>query len=184
MPKKPPPRNLTPEEQAAWQAAAGLVTPLRAREKKTKPVKAPQRPVSHERPARADMPYSRKPQQPLGKGQYDGVDKSTRERFRKGDYPIDARLDLHGMTHDRACRAVEDFIHHHYLEQHRCLLIVTGKGNQASDAVAQRGVLRAALPGWLADASLRPYILAFDTAKPKHGGSGAVYVLLKRRRST
>jgi len=113
----------------------------------------------------------------LAKGAYADIDRNTAERFRKGDYPIDANLDLHGMTRDKAHGALVTFIESHYARGSRCLLVITGKGRGEN-----MGVLREALPSWLQTPALRPMILAFDMAKQKHGGAGAYYILLKRKR--
>lgn len=184
MPKeKPPHRPLTPDEEDVWQETASLVTPLGARERQSKKTSKTKRVVSNNRPVRADMPQQHTPLPELSTGKYAGVDSGTRERLRRGNYPIDARLDLHGYTQVEALEKITNFIHHHYLEQHRCLLVVTGKGSLGVDkTVPRRGILRESLPDWLAGEALRPYILAFDKAHIKHGGNGAYYVLLKRRR--
>jgi DNA-nicking Smr family endonuclease len=113
-------------------------------------------------------------------GQYAGIDRSTAERFRKGNYPIDAALDLHGMTRDRAFTALMAFLHTHARAGSRCLLVITGKGGKPPTKEA--GVLKALVPRWLAEPEPRGMLLAIDNAQPKHGGSGAYYLLLKRKR--
>ncbi len=59
----------------------------------------------------------------------------------------------------------------------RRVLVITGKGRDFGE-----GVLRDAVPRWLNEDSIRPMIRAFSHAAPKHGGEGALYVLLKRRK--
>lgn len=107
-------------------------------------------------------------------GDYAGIDRKTAENFRKGDAPIDARLDLHGMTQENAHRALLAFIQQQIKLENRRLLVITGKGS---------GILRSALPHWLASSGLNGAILAFDVAKAKHGGNGAYYILLRRKRT-
>lgn len=182
--KTKPPRGLTPDEEAAWQAAAHLASPLKTKERHNalKRIKA----TAQEQPKqlRADRPNVTLPSVPLAQGQYAGVDKNTAERFRKGAVKMDGRLDLHGYTREEAWQKVEQFIHRHYLQGSRNLLIVTGKGRaSAENPHAHAGVLRQYLPQWLTDDALRPYILAFDKAAHKDGGSGAFYVLLRRNRA-
>lgn len=109
-------------------------------------------------------------------GEYAGIDRNTAEKFRKGNYAIDATLDLHGMTAANAYEALARFIHSHSRRESRCLLVVTGKGTRGE------GVLKKSLPLWLSHGDLSPMVLAFDVAKAKHGGSGAYYVLLRRKR--
>jgi len=108
-----------------------------------------------------------------------GLDRRTEERFRRGQMSIDGRLDLHGMTQEQAHAALRRFILHAFERGARKVLVITGKGQRGSQ---EQGVLRRALPHWLNDPSLRQCILSFTTARPNHGGSGAFYVLLKRRR--
>ncbi|MBI1237046.1 MAG: DNA mismatch repair protein MutS [Alphaproteobacteria bacterium] len=184
MRHKDPDRPLTPDEKLLWDQLAGEAKPLKKRarvpEKKTKPAPKPKTPGESLPPPTAAM--YRLPE--LSAGHYDGIDKRTQERFRKGEMPIDGRLDLHGDRTEEARARVIAFIQHHALAESRFLLIITGKGTFGGDAGdAPRGVLKAALPGWLAEDAVRPYILAFDTAKTRHGGSGAFYVLLRRRRN-
>ena len=114
---------------------------------------------------------------PLARGSYAGVDANTATRFRKGKYDIDATLDLHGHTREKAHRQLKSFIRSHYARDSRCLLVVTGKGK--ADAP---GVLREMLPQWLNEDDVRPMVLAFDHARQQHGGGGAYYILLKRKR--
>lgn len=115
----------------------------------------------------------------LGYGDAPGVDKRTATRFRRGLMPIDARLDLHGHTQNSARTALAGFLRAHRSAGRRCVLVVTGKGLKDDWSV---GALRQALPGWLNAPDLRRLILAYCHAQPHHGGSGAVYILLRRER--
>ena len=93
--------------------------------------------------------------------------------------PIDAKLDLHGHTQATGRTALAGFLQAHRAAGRRCVLVVTGKGLKDDWSV---GALRQALPGWLNAPDLRRLILAFCHAQPQHGGSGAVYILLRRER--
>jgi DNA-nicking Smr family endonuclease len=71
----------------------------------------------------------------------------------------------------------------------RCVLVITGKGSprpagEALFAEEARGVLKRMLPQWLADAALKPLVLATAPAQARHGGGGAFYVLLRRQRGS
>ncbi|MDJ0950025.1 MAG: Smr/MutS family protein [Alphaproteobacteria bacterium] len=105
-------------------------------------------------------------------------------RLRRGQLPIDARLDLHGMTQAEAHRALADFIAISHDAGRRCVLVITGKGGRAEDvSTTQRtGVLRQAVPQWLSGPPNAALVLATAPARPKDGGAGALYVLLRRRR--
>ena len=107
-----------------------------------------------------------------------GIDRRTSERLRKGKLAIDRRLDLHGMTEAAAHAALDRFVHQAWQDGARVLLVITGKGSVREGG----GVLRRNLPRWLAAGDNAPRVLRIETAQPHHGGSGASYVLLRRRR--
>jgi len=97
--------------------------------------------------------------------------------MKRGEMEIDGRLDLHGMTQDVAHATLLAFVTRAYDSGRRCLLVITGKGNREGT-----GVLRANVPRWLNQSPCRERILGFSHARPQHGGEGALYVLIKRRR--
>lgn len=115
-----------------------------------------------------------------------GLDRRSAEKLRKGQMPIEGRLDLHGMTQEQAHRAVQDFIVQGHAAGKRCVLVITGKGRDAQgqrDPLSKgQGVLKRMVPEWLAQKPLAPLILKTETARPQHGGDGAIYVLLRRKR--
>lgn len=94
-----------------------------------------------------------------------------RRRFKKGQIPIEASLDLHGMTLEAARDAFSTFLTAAVSKQQRCIRIVHGKGHHDSPPVLKNGVYQ-----WLPQSSA---VLAYCSAQPKDGGTGAVYVLLK-----
>lgn len=114
---------------------------------------------------------------PLEHGTSPGVDRRTADRFRKGRMAVEGRLDLHGMTQAQAYGALHSFIERASATGLRCVLVITGKGMQG------QGVLRRMVPRWLNDTRLRPLILSFSHAQIPDGGDGALYVLVKRRRT-
>lgn len=109
-----------------------------------------------------------------------GVDGKNFAKLRRGDYPIAATLDLHGLTQAQALSSLRVFIATQADRGSRCVLIITGKGKTGGDFMQQGGVLRQNLPRWLNLPPLRPRILALATAQPRHGGHGAFYLLLKK----
>jgi DNA-nicking Smr family endonuclease len=107
-----------------------------------------------------------------------GIDRRTADRFLRGRMEIDATLDLHGMTQSEAHAALDRFLDRAIARAFRCVIVVTGKGGRDRE----KGVLRAAVPRWLDQIRHRDQILSFAPAQAKHGGEGAIYILLRRRR--
>ncbi len=109
----------------------------------------------------------------LRHGEKAGIDGSTKRRLFRGEVPIDLRLDLHGMTAARAHKQLIQFIVSAANGGCRCVLVITGKG---------LGVLNGHVPNWLKQPPLSLHVLALAEARPKDGGGGAFYVLLRRKR--
>jgi len=124
-------------------------------------------------PAAPPPPSPHRAPPALAPGRAPGVDRRTAERLRRGQLAIEARLDLHGMTRAEAHRALTGFLATAQESGRRVVLVITGKG---------QGVLKDAVPRWLNEGATRARILLFAHAQPKHGGNGALYVLLKRLR--
>lgn len=115
----------------------------------------------------------------------DNIDNNTAKRFKREEYPIEATLDLHGYTEDKAYDKVFEFIKTSYIRQKRCILIITGKGlpkKNDVDIFATKGILKERVPQWLNSSELRPLILCFKHPTAKNGGDGALYILLRRKR--
>ncbi len=189
----PPARAVTREEAALWARTVGGVKPLERPEQRRAapaetPVEAPalqkpalQKPAAARRPKPAESPSRERSERlpELGPDTAPGLDKRTAARLRRGQLPIEARIDLHGLSRDEAHRALEGFLGSAHDAGKRCVLVITGKGLRAS---GEMGVLRDAVPRWLNAPPIRPRILAFRPAPPRDGGAGALYVLLKRKR--
>jgi DNA-nicking Smr family endonuclease len=107
-----------------------------------------------------------------------GIDRANAERLKRGLHRIEARLDLHGMTQREAHEALSAFIAASRDLGRRCVLVITGRGLGQNGP----GVLKSSVPRWLEEPQLRRHILAIAPAQPEHGGSGAAYLLLRRRR--
>ncbi len=109
-----------------------------------------------------------------------GVSQETVDKLSRGEFSVRSHLDLHGMILDDAMREVDEFIAHSQDRGVRCVLVVTGKGQNSRGQV---GVLRSKIPEWLSRGPSSRRILAFVTARPCDGGEGALYVLLRKHRS-
>ena len=158
-----------------FRRTVGDIRPLKGKRPRVEP---PRRPLPVE-PTRAEFDEPAPPAGPaLEIGATAGVDRRTAERLRRGKLNIDARLDLHSHTQDAAYRRLTAFITDSVAHGRRCILIVTGKG-----AVSEGGgVLRRRVPEWLNLPPCRGHVLAIAQSQPQHGGTGALYVLLKRTR--
>jgi DNA-nicking Smr family endonuclease len=130
-------------------------------------------------PAR-EMPFPKVPKKlsPLATGRSGDVDGRTLDKLRRGKLRPQARLDLHGMTQDQAHTALVSFMANAQADGKRCVIVITGRGRISGGG----GVLRNETPRWLNSPAVRSRVLAFATAQPRDGGSGALYVLLRRVR--
>ncbi len=121
----------------------------------------------------------------LEDGRTPAIEARTRRRLNRGQTEPDARIDLHGMRQAAAHEALRSFVLMSRARGHRLVLVVTGKGEDVGTparlaANEGRGVIRRAVPRWLALADMAPHVIGHEPAGPRHGGSGALYVRLKR----
>jgi DNA-nicking Smr family endonuclease len=106
-----------------------------------------------------------------------GLDLQLMQKLKDGLFPIQDFVDLHRLTQEAAEIRIRDFLLNSHGRGLRCVLIVHGKGLNSENQVP---VLKKRVPRWLSRGPVRKIILAFATAKPYDGGTGATYVLLKR----
>lgn len=121
----------------------------------------------------------------LETGNTDDMDGSLAKRFKRCDIPVESTLDLHGFREEEARSAVFNFIQKSYLAGKRCVIIITGKGlsrTENEDIFTPKGKLKESVPLWLNSRELRPLILSFIHPVAKLGGSGALYIMLRRKR--
>ena len=108
---------------------------------------------------------------------YEGVQLSTMRKLRRGQYVIEEELDLHGCTVATAKSALVEFLAYCAEQDHRCVRIIHGKGNRSGN---KGPVLKARVDYWLRQ---RNDVMAFCSAPMNDGGSGALYVLLRRQKT-
>jgi len=160
-------------DRALWAEITKDVTPLAGKTAPKVPKESPpasktgQKPVS--RPS--------KPRPEPVKAQSAETDRRTEERFRRGQMPLEATLDLHGYTRPEAYEALKLFISGAYEAGKRCVLVITGKGRQGE------GPLKREVPLWLKESQQSGHVLKWTAAQPQHGGNGALYVLIRRNRA-
>jgi DNA-nicking Smr family endonuclease len=177
--------HLTAEEEALFRAAMADAKPI---ERRTPPPAdsampvPPAIPKSIQRRRAQPAPPPATPRPPpkpvLEAGKAADLDRRTMDKLRKGRLRPQGHLDLHGLTADRALRALNAFLADAQQHDKRCVLVITGKGSMKDGG----GVIRRELPSWLNAPGNRARVLGFAGAQPADGGGGAFYVLLKRRR--
>lgn len=196
-------RRLGPEERRLWERVAATASPLQERPDATRLPTIRDRPQDQAQNSHAGPPSGAEPRQSFRLAPRDvgdssggwstmrfaspetasvgrpepGLDRRTADRLRKGTRAPDARIDLHGMTAERAHRACLRFLGEAVSRGLRVALVITGKGRSGGG-----GVLRDSLPGWLRASPLGQSIVGVYQAHRRHGGEGAFYVYLKRRR--
>lgn len=197
MPEKKPPsdikrasrtRPLGDGEKALWDAVTKDVKALQRKRHDVAQMSAEEAVVTHSRAKTADKPKASDvhgwitlemplplPAKAHKKSKSSSqVDASLKKKALQGDLPIDGKIDLHGMTLARAHQKFSSFLRGHIEQGSRFLLIVTGKGTLGE------GVIRKSFPHWCEEIGFAHSILLAHHAAPKHGGSGAFYILLRR----
>ena len=187
MKEAPPPRpqrlrRLTDEEIALWAEVARSVSRRRGATLPAAP--KPVRPRTGPRPetggaggeGRQAPPGAARP--PLAP-----IERRLKRELKRGRAEIDGALDLHGLTQAEAHQALRGFLRQSQARGARLVVIVTGKGagaDESGPSPGERGVLRRVTPHWLNELDLRSVVLGFEEAGRAHGGSGALYVRIRR----
>jgi len=176
-------RRLSDEEIELWSAVArsvarrrGAILPAPARPKPPTPPPVPTTaaPVAASKPARA------KP----GPPPLAPLERKLKRDLSRGRAAIDDALDLHGLNQAEAHHALRSFLVSAQARGAKLVIVVTGKGKagpRGTSWIDEPGVLRRLAPHWLREGDLRSIVLGFEEAGRTHGGSGALYVRLRRR---
>ncbi len=194
-------RRLRPDELDLWNQVARTATPLDPVQPRPKtPAQTIVRPV----PTAAEVS---RPVEPFSLGQKAArsgpahdvlpgltdrmralpvtMDRKAYGKLKKGKLSPEARIDLHGMTVDRAHGALSGFIFRAHSQGNRLVLVITGKGRRSDDGgpmPVRQGVLRHNVPHWLSIPPLSGLVMQVTNAHNRHGGGGAYYVYLRRPR--
>lgn len=193
-----PPRGLSPEEAELWLRVAQTVKPLQrgprppadqAHRPAAAAAKATVLPPPPLRtalppavPPRAPAPAT--PQTPVRPLDRHGLDGAWERRLARAAVQPDYTLDLHGHSLDAAHARLDHGLAQAVAMGARVVLVITGKPRpvEAADRGDRRGAIRAKLVDWLAHGAHAQRVAAVRGAHPRHGGSGAVYVVLKKTR--
>ncbi len=179
------PRGLSAEEAEAWEKVAATVKPMHALPKSARQDAAPKavlpktvllKPQQPKQPANPAPAPSRRPQNNLD-GHWD-------KRLKSGTIQPDFTLDLHGHNLDGAYNRLMSGVAQARAMGARTILLVTGKPRPVdpADRGTRRGAIRAKVLDWLAASSHQSAIAAVRRAHIRHGGEGALYIVLRRER--
>ena len=178
-------RRLNPDEERLWAKVVDSVRPIRPQPLKPAPV-APVPPPIAEKAAKPSLPQRpRRAAAPLPPAPAPGpgstLDGSWDRRLSRGVVQPDFVLDLHGHNLATAYDLLDRRLEMAIAAEARLLLLITGKPPGPARPV-KRGAIRAAIGDWLAASRHAGAIAAVRNAHPRHGGSGALYIILRRRR--
>jgi DNA-nicking Smr family endonuclease len=163
-------------EPGAWQTTVESATPIEGPEK----VQPPAAPKTLRRrkgavPGEGGVFAIQRIGEQI-EGKASGADDALLRKLRNGEFPPDARVDLHGLHLPAARRAVQETIQRVVAQSKRCVLVVHGRGRHSET----EPVLKEAFIEWLAEPPIGPRVLAFTSARGRDGGVGATYVLVRR----
>lgn len=194
-------RNLTEDERKLWRMVVKDATPLSRRRILQSENPEPEPGGPH--PAMPPAPPAFAPPKPVAVSQVPrrpsepppltGLDRRTSQRLARGQMEVEATLDLHGHSRMEAHGRLLGFLGGARSRGLRCVLVITGKGAspyarhtlhgaEFYEVPERQGVLRSEVPRWLNEADFRALVSGFQPAHPKHGGGGAFYVWLRKKR--
>lgn len=176
-------RPLSSEERKLWAHVARGVVPMKGRILTLEPetvetVTPPPKSEATLSPAPLPLASPKPSLLPLAP-----LERKTLTGLRRGTKSVDARIDLHGLRQSEAHEALLRFLYRAQGQGHGLVLVITGKGGTGRIGATydERGILKRLVPHWLSLPDLRPLVIGFDEASAHHGGSGALYVRLRRR---
>lgn len=188
-PSKAQKRPSADDDAALFLESVGEVAPVRARAERVAPKEPPSadslRLPTEEAESLARLaelvssegPFDLSDSTEFIEGSVQGFDERVLRKLRRGEFPARAQLDLHGLTQQAARPALERFLADARVAGHRCVLVVTGRGLHSEHSIP---VLKQSVQAWLTHGRPARQVLAFCSARPEDGGTGAVYVLLRR----
>ncbi|MET4635514.1 Smr/MutS family protein [Kaistia defluvii] len=184
-------RSLSGEERTLWATVARTVAPLRPEDT----VPPPPPPVVETPPSvsvAAKGTGTPAKSGKLGKAvpppppPLHPIERRTLTRVARGTIEIDGRIDLHGLTQLDAHDRLRGFLHDAQSRGSKLVIVITGKGKVGAEdpyGMNERGILRRRVPQWLAEPGLRNIVIGFEEAHRSHGGGGALYVRIRKKRT-
>lgn len=175
-------RRLSQEDRALWDGVTRSITPLRKRRNKSESSEEHEEPA----PARATVKHATVSSAPAAVAKSKPapslapLERRLKQKLKRGRAEIDARMDLHGHTQAEAYDRLHRFLQISQSKGASVVLVITGKGGRPGSG--ERGVLKRQVPLWLSLPEFRDYVIGFDVASVAHGGEGALYVRLRKRR--
>ena len=193
-PRAPRHRILSREEVELWRLVTQTIAPMagaadRIPEPAPEPAAAP--PAANKHPEKMTgfkapfLPgYTPPPQHPAtGLTPLSPIERRLRQRLSRGRAQVDAVMDLHGLRQDQAHSALRHFLFNAQASGAKLVIVITGKGGRSPDLSSyhsETGVLRRSVPQWLRAPDMRGVVMGFEEAAHHHGGSGALYVRIRR----
>jgi DNA-nicking Smr family endonuclease len=177
--------KLSPEEQGLFEAAVSGARPLEHEQHLPEPVYLKPLPISaREAEVLRELdalvsgrtPFTWQDSDQWLQGSVPGLDRRVLRRLAAGEFTVQAEIDLHGVDSATARVLVERFLLSASARRLRCVRIIHGRGRGSPNGVP---VIKNQLPRWLARGAARHWVLAYSSAAPKDGGTGASYVLLR-----
>jgi DNA-nicking Smr family endonuclease len=172
-------RRLNPEERKLWGEITRSVAPLRRQSAE---------PMTSQPPGKTAPPTQAPACSASAIGRpaprLEPFDRRLKQRLARGIEPLDNRIDLHGKTQTEAYAALLAFLRRAQDGGAKFVLVITGKGRAPHDDSSERGVLKRQVPQWLLLPEFRCYVSGVEGAHIGHGGAGALYVRIRRRRAS
>lgn len=183
-------RSLSGEERTLWATVARTVAPLRPEDVMPEP---PPAAVAEPQSLQAELAKPvgagtkiAKANKPAPPPALHPIERRTLTRVARGTIEIDGRIDLHGLTQMDAHDRLRGFLFDAQSRGAKLVIVITGKGKVTGEdpfGMTERGILRRRVPQWLAEPGLRGIVIGFEEAHRSHGGGGALYVRIRKKRT-
>jgi DNA-nicking Smr family endonuclease len=180
-------RRLSDAERILWSEVTRDIAPFRPRvptkqdttiESQASPPPVAKSKPKPQRASRSLQTASERTQPPLAP-----LGRRMRQRIARGSHALGGRLDLHGLTQREAHDRLIGFLRTAQARGETLVLVITGKGAPLAETGHERGVLKRQVPHWLRLPALRELVVGFEPAHVAHGGEGALYVRVRRKRA-